>query len=886
MIALAILSEVFMGWTFAILSGAASVSGQSAVSALVDSMSTYWFIFTMASEMAVTLYLVGRNFPSIFRWLVAIQTVIMVLSPTAIASTTWSWSSLIGNGTVMTIAMIVALYYVFMNRSTTDGASKYIVSLMGTYGLMMTGLFLWLMNGDVLLFVLSIVAEMSIYYTIVLDEKRLTNPPLIGWQNKPLWTSALLGGIFVAEFFMGGVLKFFTGPLEEVLMDFFVVDMMMVGFFFIYLMFRRDQIQSRLYFLSLAVILYLGVVTVIISYLLFWGGSLLLGASVLVASGAVLLVPRLTSGEIQEWRRHFKYTIPLVMALVLFELSMGFLYGSAFLPHNSSPLLISVNNLDFAVMMAGDALFFLLISDRKRDLPQAGLFTFALSMVLMPNFFASFGDGYVLISIIVSAGVMMVNIVLLYLLQLRRRTFDAQALAMGLVASDLLMMLGLSFYAIYNSFALLSAAMVVSMVAYFFLVTQRLDTRPVAWYRSSTFLLLVLINGAELAMSFAATSIGLSITTSTFPGTATTSLLGLNLSGPLNISNPLWWLFPWDPAKMSVMAFQMGLSVSTPFAYFWSSFALIMMTTMSPFYVIMMGSEMSYLVLQRYRSAGDRRVRNWALAIIVGIPLFVVLLPFYTPFYIFGMSDMIFSVPLLLFIVSIGAIIAASVLFGRRAQCNLMCMAAHMWTNEYYDQFKPSGDHPRVWGFLRWLSFSLMVLSFGAFALQETGFLSPIVIGMITINPLDFYGMFILNYVWWFFFFLTPVFGAYSCARQGWCGFGTFSGIFNKVFFRIRAKDASICQGCETRECESSCPVAVPLRDDFARKGYSNRISCVGCGDCVEACPHGNVGIIDARDRILRRLGGGKGSEWFKPRTCLKVQRACRSHCFRFLGSC
>ncbi len=214
-------------------------------------------------------------------------------------------------------------------------------------------------------------------------------------------------------------------------------------------------------------------------------------------------------------------------------------------------------------------------------------------MVLMPNFFASFGDGYVLISIIVSAGVMMVNIVLLYLLQLRRRTFDAQALAMGLAASDLLMMLGLAFYAIYNSFALLSAAMVVSMVAYFFLVTQRLDTRPVAWYRSSTFLLLVLINGAELAMSFAATSIGLSITTSIFPGTATTSLLGLNLSGPMNISNPLWWLFPWDPAKMSVMAFQMGLSVSTPFAYFWSSFALIMMTTMSPFYVIMMGSEMS-----------------------------------------------------------------------------------------------------------------------------------------------------------------------------------------------------------------------------------------------------------------------------------------------------
>src|SRR5271170_3924506 len=85
MIVLAMLSEAFMGWTFAIVSGAASTSSQGALSSLVGSMSSYWFIFTMASEMAVTLYLVGRRFPSTFRWLVAMQTAIMVLSPTAIA---------------------------------------------------------------------------------------------------------------------------------------------------------------------------------------------------------------------------------------------------------------------------------------------------------------------------------------------------------------------------------------------------------------------------------------------------------------------------------------------------------------------------------------------------------------------------------------------------------------------------------------------------------------------------------------------------------------------------------------------------------------------------------------------------------------------------------
>ncbi|MDA4134496.1 MAG: 4Fe-4S dicluster domain-containing protein [Thaumarchaeota archaeon] len=217
-IVLAILSEVFMGWTFAILSGAASVSGQSVLSALVDSMSTYWFIFTMASEMAVTLYLVGRNFPSSFRWLVAIQTAIMVLSPTAIASTEWSNFALAANSAVMILAIIFMFEYIFRNRSLTGGASNYLLRLMGAYGLMMAGLFVWTLYGDVTLFVLSIVAEMTIYFSIVLDEKSLVNPPLVSWQSRPIWTLALLGGVFVSEFFMGGVLdalavgnSYFTG---------------------------------------------------------------------------------------------------------------------------------------------------------------------------------------------------------------------------------------------------------------------------------------------------------------------------------------------------------------------------------------------------------------------------------------------------------------------------------------------------------------------------------------------------------------------------------------------------------------------------------------------------------------------------------------------------
>jgi polyferredoxin len=160
----------------------------------------------MASEMAVTFYLVGKKFPSSFRWLVAIQTAIMVLSPTAIGNSSWVYWTLWGNSAVMIVAIIFIFEYLYKNRTVAAGALNYLVRLLGAYALMMAGMFVWLLYGDVTLFVLSVVAEMVIYFTIVLDERRLNAPPLQGWLTMSYWAFALLGSVFLAEFFMGGVL--------------------------------------------------------------------------------------------------------------------------------------------------------------------------------------------------------------------------------------------------------------------------------------------------------------------------------------------------------------------------------------------------------------------------------------------------------------------------------------------------------------------------------------------------------------------------------------------------------------------------------------------------------------------------------------------------------
>jgi NAD-dependent dihydropyrimidine dehydrogenase PreA subunit len=637
-----------------------------------------------------------------------------------------------------------------------------------------------------------------------------------------------------------------------------MVHMMIFGFVFLYMIFRRDNISSRFLLLVLALILYMSVMTFVISYLGFWSDNpvvipIIFGSMFLTTIFAVviyLLSPLLNSQEvIQDWRARYRYTIPLVVTLVFWELSMGFIYGSAFLPHNSSMFLLAVNNLDFSAMMIIEAIFFLLIARKRKKLPEFALFTFAISMALMPNFFVHLGKLPVLGSTLLSVLVMVINILILYIMQIRRPTFNFQIMILVLAAFNFLEMIGLSWYAANESLVLISSMMVLAMVAYFFFITHRLPSKPVHSYQPYNFALLVLISGAELSMGLGVSSLGFSITTAASSQSATnyaSYFSGMQLARPLNFNNPLWWLFPFDPIKMMTMGFHNVLSVNTFFAYFWASFMLIMATTMSPFFTIMMGSEMSYLVLERYRHARNKSVKNWALAIMAGIPIFIILVPFYTPFFIFGMSGMLLSVPLLFMVISIAAIIVASVVFGRRAQCNLVCMAAHMWTNVYYDQFKPKGDHHQsVWRILRWISFSIMVLSLGAFVLEETGLISPIMVGGIAID-LIFYGMFVLNYIWWYFYFLTPVFGAYACARQG-------SGIFNKFFFKIKPVNADVCKGCETKECETSCPTAVPLRTDILKKGYSNKITCIGCGDCVEACPQQNLRILDARDYLRRR---------------------------------
>ena len=219
-IVLVTLSELFMGWTFALIAGAVStaVGLQGIFATVTQSASSFWFIFMMSAEMAITFFFIKKRLPRAFRWIIASQIIVMILSPTAIANSFWANLSLVAGSAVMIFLFIYIFEFMYKNRSINSGILNYLLSLMFAYALMMVGQFIWLLKGDASIFALSIIVEMGVYFVIVLDEKRLISSEPKRWQSMRYWVFGILVLLSVAEFFMGAVLdiqaygtNYFTG---------------------------------------------------------------------------------------------------------------------------------------------------------------------------------------------------------------------------------------------------------------------------------------------------------------------------------------------------------------------------------------------------------------------------------------------------------------------------------------------------------------------------------------------------------------------------------------------------------------------------------------------------------------------------------------------------
>ncbi|MGB6443405.1 MAG: hypothetical protein WBF81_08940 [Thermoplasmata archaeon] len=216
----------------------------------------------------------------------------------------------------------------------------------------------------------------------------------------------------------------------------------------------------------------------------------------------------------------------------------------------------------------------------------------------------------------------------------------------------------------------------------------------------------------------------------------------------------------------------------------------------------------------------------------------------------------------ILMYVAVGAL---TVLFGRKAICAVMCGAAMMYQGTAMNEMRSFNQTSKVGRhFLgSQLSTAYVVTSgvalFSLFAVSVLALLHMFPSVQVANGqfdtaalplPIELY----FGGIWFAMFVTTPFIGTYNCATTGFCHWGALTLPFAKVgFFRLKVKDKKVCQECTTFDCAKACPVGlVDMPLYFRRDGEYRSSKCCGVGDCVGACPYGNMYHQDVRF-FLRR---------------------------------
>jgi len=215
-VGLVLANELLMGWTFQAASGQLPLLSASPLTALdqvlVTTVSSPWFLFTMAAEMVLTaVFLRERLSPPVFVVFVS-QSLIMLFSPPALAWTAWTGLSIYASSAAMIVLFVYLMEHLYRHHQLGLGFSNYLLELLAVYGFMMAGLFFWLYYGDGTVFALSIVLEMVVFFAAVVGPEHLSATLAPPWQLRPNWTFGVLALIFVAEVFMGAVLDVQLDP--------------------------------------------------------------------------------------------------------------------------------------------------------------------------------------------------------------------------------------------------------------------------------------------------------------------------------------------------------------------------------------------------------------------------------------------------------------------------------------------------------------------------------------------------------------------------------------------------------------------------------------------------------------------------------------------------
>jgi len=190
-IGLVLFNELLMGWAFiSVTQGVPifSVGGGSLIRAFSGIAGSDWFVFIMAVEMAFSAYLIRRLIPKSFLLVVLFQVATMIFSPTAIGVNYWREISVVVDGLVMAGFMLYVFLKLYRGGPLNRNFTSYLYTLVLIYAFMMIGILVWVTTSSELLFSLSLLAQMVLYFRMELEPSTFTAREKRSWLLDAKWS--------------------------------------------------------------------------------------------------------------------------------------------------------------------------------------------------------------------------------------------------------------------------------------------------------------------------------------------------------------------------------------------------------------------------------------------------------------------------------------------------------------------------------------------------------------------------------------------------------------------------------------------------------------------------------------------------------------------------
>jgi hypothetical protein len=169
---LVLLNEFVMGWAFALASGNLATANGSllgVVSTLNYVTGSDWFLFSLSFEILFSIYMLRRYFSRDFIRIVGLQSLTLILVPTAIDGYLWSTSCIIAGVLIFASFSIVSFRPLRDGQVGSRNIRKYLKTMLVLDALIVIGLMLWTLSRIDLMLFACLVGEAVLYFNSILE---------------------------------------------------------------------------------------------------------------------------------------------------------------------------------------------------------------------------------------------------------------------------------------------------------------------------------------------------------------------------------------------------------------------------------------------------------------------------------------------------------------------------------------------------------------------------------------------------------------------------------------------------------------------------------------------------------------------------------------------